>query len=422
MATFTYDALDGQGRAQRGSVVAQSRSAALESLAQRGLAPLALRDAVEAPHTVGAPHAGKASSTGASILARLGLGAAGGVPQAQVEAFTRELANLLAAGVPLARAMAILQREASHPAAKARWTAVHDDVVAGKPLAEALARAGDSFPPVYVAMVRAGELGGFLELVLNQIADFRAREGELKGRVKAALIYPIVLAGLSMAVLVFLMTFFIPRFSTIFQDFGSALPLLTRAIIAVSNTATAYAPIALPLLMAAPIMARRALATPAGRRFMEPLSLATPGLGIVLSRFALVRFARMLGTLLGAGVPMVSALKVSQEALGNQNLADALGRAIQDVRQGETLSRSLASCRQLFPPSVIEMIAVAEESGRLDKELLRLAQTYESELDRRLRMLVALAEPALLFVMAALIGTIVIGMLLPIFTLQELIK
>jgi type II secretory pathway component PulF len=339
-----------------------------------------------------------------------------------VEAFTRELANLLAAGVPLSRALSILRREASNPAARAQWIAIHDDVVGGKPLADALARWPDSFPPVYVAMIRAGEMGGFLDLVLNQIADFRSREGELKGKVKSALIYPAVLATLAVAVMIFLLTYFIPKMTPMFDSLGASLPLLTQAIIATSKVATRYCLVVLVLAITAFIVVRRALKTEGGRRFAERTYLNTPGLGVVLARFALVRFARMLGTLLGAGVSLVTALRVAQEAIGNQTLADAVGHAIEEVKRGSSLSRGLASCKQLFPPSVIEMVAVAEESGRLDKELVRLAQSYEGDLDRRLRMLVSLAEPALLFVMASIIGTIVVGMLLPILNLEDLIK
>jgi len=144
--------------------------------------------------------------------------------------------------------------------------------------------------------------------------------------------------------------------------------------------------------------------------------------GVGLARFALVRFCRMLGTLAGSGVPLITALHVAKEAIGNQTLAEAVSVSIEKVQQGTPLGRSLADCRQLFPASVIEMISVAEESGRLDKELVRLAGAYEEELDRHLRMMVALAEPALLFIMAAIVGTVVIGMLLPIFNLQELIR
>ena len=155
---------------------------------------------------------------------------------------------------------------------------------------------------------------------------------------------------------------------------------------------------------------------------MELLLLKTPILGRVISRFALVRFCRMLGTLLGAGVPLVASLRVAKEAIGNQTLADTVAHAIDEVQRGAPLSRSLAAGEKLFPPTVVEMVAVAEETGRLDKELVRLSAAYEADLDRQLRMLVALAEPALLFVMAAVIGTIVVGMLLPVFNLQDMIK
>jgi type II secretory pathway component PulF len=155
---------------------------------------------------------------------------------------------------------------------------------------------------------------------------------------------------------------------------------------------------------------------------LEIVILSTPLLGRVIAQFALVRFARMLGTLVSAGVPLIASLKVAREAIGNQTLADTVSRAIERVQRGEPLSKSLANSPKLFPPSVVEMIAVAEETARLDKELLRLASAYELDLDRQLRMLVAIAEPAMLFVMAGLIGTIVIAMLLPVFSLQDLVK
>lgn len=408
MQTFTYNALDAQGRSASGELIAENRSAALSQISELGLMPVSL----EARGDGESKPAAKATTPVKK----------GRVPAAQVESFTRELANLLAAGVPLGRALTVLAREASHPASRRQWQAVHDDVVGGMPLADALGRWPGSFPAVYVAMVRAGETGGFLDVVLNQIADLRAREGELLGKVKAAMVYPAVLATLAVGVLIFLMTFFIPRFTGIFEDFGASLPQLTRMIVATSKAIVSYGWIAAPVVVGAVLALRRALHTPSGKRWLERMLLKTPALGVVLARFALVRFCRMLGTLLGSGVSLVTALRVAKEAIGNQTLSDAVNRAIDEVKQGAALSRSLGMCPQLFPGSVIEMVAVAEESGRLDKELTRLAQSYELELDRRMRMLVALAEPLLLFVMAALIGTIVVGMLLPIFTLQELIK
>ena len=167
---------------------------------------------------------------------------------------------------------------------------------------------------------------------------------------------------------------------------------------------------------------RNSMSTVSGRRFWERTLLKTPLVGTVVARFALVRFCRMLGTLVSAGVPLVTSLRVAREALGNQTLQDAVTHAIEEVQRGQPLSKSLASNPLLFPPSVIEMIAVAEETSRVDKELVRLSLAYEGDLDRNLRMLVALAEPALLIIMASLIGTVVVGMLLPIFTLQDMIK
>jgi len=258
-------------------------------------------------------------------------------------------------------------------------------------------------------------------VVLEQIASFRSRERDLKGRVRSAMVYPVVLAVLAAGVLVFLLTYFIPRFSEIFADFGENLPALTRAVVAVSHAVTRYGLVIAGAAALAVILVRRVLDSASGRLATERALLRVPVIGRVLARFALVRFCRMLGTLLGAGVPLVSSLKVAREAIGNQVLAEAVGTSTEQVQQGKPLARSLAINARLFPASVVEMVAVAEESGRLDEELKRLAGVYEDELDRRLRMLVSLAEPALLFVMAAIVGTIVIGMLLPVFTLQEFI-
>jgi type II secretory pathway component PulF len=218
------------------------------------------------------------------------------------------------------------------------------------------------------------------------------------------MVYPCVLAVLAIAVLIFLLTFFIPRFSGIFAEFGAALPLLTRIILAVSNVVTHYGPFVAIAVILAVLIGRRAAATEGGRRNIERAILGTPALGTVVAYFAMVRFCRMLGTLLGAGVPLIASLRVAKEAIGNQTLADTVGRGIDEVQRGASLARSLGAAEKLFPASVVEMIAIAEETGRLDKELVRLSISYESELDRQLRMLVAL------------------GMLLPIFNLQDLIK
>jgi type II secretory pathway component PulF len=406
MPNYSYKAMDSTGQRVAGSLPAANRVAALDLLGQQGLLPVSvLEQASAAPAVVrsAAPKGGRVS-------------------QAMAESFVRELSSLLAAGVPLGRSLHILGREASNPHAKAQWMAIHEDVVGGMSLAEAMGRWPRTFSPVQVAMVRAGEMGGFLDVVLSQIAEFRARERDLKGRLKGAMIYPAVLTVLAVAVVIFLMTFFIPTFSGIFGDLGADLPALTQGIVAVSNAMTHHGLLVLAVLAAGGYVGYRWMGTDAGRRTFERWLLRIPALGTVLARFALVRFCRMLGTLLGAGVPLVGALKVARQAIGNQTLSDAVGQSVEEVQRGASLARSLGACPALFPSSVTEVIAVAEESGRLDQELNRLANTHEAELDRRLRMLVALAEPIMLFVMAAFVGTIVIGMLLPLFTLYEHVK
>lgn len=406
MAVFAYTALDRSGKRLTGSLPADSRAAALDQVLARGLSPVSLTE-----EKAGAP---AAADTPRTVSTR--------VPASAVESFTRELANLLAAGLSLSRALHLLRREATHAGAKNVWSRIHDDVVSGTALADALAKWPRAFSNVYVAMVRAGEAGGFLHVVLQQIADFRTRDQELKGKVKAAMVYPCVLATLACGVLTFLLMFFIPKFSTIFSDFGGKLPWLTQVIVGASYWIKKYGLFALLAVVGAIVGIRRAAAHENGQRVIEQTLLKIPLVGRVIARFALVRFCRMLGTLVGSGVPLVASLRVAREALGNRTLADAITHATEEVQRGAQLGRSLAENAILFPASVVEMITVAEETGRLDKELVRISTAYESELDRNLRMLVALAEPLLLFVMAGLIGTVVVGMLLPIFMLQDLIK
>lgn len=408
MPAFTYKALDDKsGRESTGVLTAEDRKSAVALVKEKGLRPVFVREQGENAGSL--PHERSISVQTAKIS------------KASVDSFTRELGNLLAAGVPLGRALHILTREASNPAAKKLWISIRDDVVNGSPLADAMARWPRSFSKIYVAMVRAGEMGGFLEVVLGQIADMRMREHDLKNRVKAALIYPSVLGALVVFVLIFMVTFFIPRFASLFAEHGEALPSITRAIVYLSNFVGKYGLLLLAALIAGLIVGKRALSTESGKRKFEMFLLRIPVVGVVIARFSLVRFCRMLGALLQAGVPLVNALRVSRAAIGNRILSDTLDRAIEEVRRGVSLARSLAGCPELLPPSVVEMVAVAEESGRMEKELLRLADNYEQDLDRRLRMAVALAEPILLFIMAAIVGTIVIAMMLPIFTFHEII-
>lgn len=430
MALFTYKALQTDGRAIEGEIEAGGRHEALKLVEGRGLRPIRLaeRGAVNgSAKPAKAPsrpkEAPKDSKSAAPKPAMsLSLGGSGKITPRILENFTRLLASLLAAGVPLSRALVIMTKEAATPLAGEKWRQVHDAVVDGLSLTDAMSRQPDTFPRVYVAMVEAGEAGGFLDVVLSQIADFQAREGEMKSKVINALLYPVIILVLAIAVLVFLLVFFIPRFQLIFSGFGGQLPLITRIIVGISDFMRSYGLLGALGIAIGLFMLRSWFASEAGKRSWEGGILRAPVVGSLVAQFAMSRFCRMLGTLLGAGVPLIAGLNVARRSIGNQILVDAVSNSIERVKEGKQLGPSLGDCRTLFSGATLEMIAVAEESGRLDQELVRIANVTEGDLDRQLKAAVSMAEPLMLFIVAGLVGIIVIGMVLPIFSLQDQIK
>jgi type II secretory pathway component PulF len=240
--------------------------------------------------------------------------------------------------------------------------------------------------------------------------------------VSAALMYPAVLLFLAVSVVIFLMVFFIPRFQTLFEGFDAALPLITQIIVGVSDTIRHYGLYAVAAIGVGIYFARDWLRHESGRRAWEMMVLRSPIIGPLAAQIAMARFCRMLGTLLGAGISLMNGLNVARRSLGYQTLIDLIADSTERVKKGESLASSLGNCRAIFTGSTLEMVAVAEESGRLDHELVRLAAATEITLDRQLKTAVSLAEPLMLFVIAAFIGLIFIGMVLPIFTIQDSIK
>jgi type II secretory pathway component PulF len=415
MPVFEYKALSATGAVAEGRVEAAGRQEAFRQIDILGLRPVSLSE-----KAVGG------ADNNSLVPAALGKVSfkfnSGKISARTLENFTRLLSSLLAAGVPLSRALVILYKEASTPAAAKKWKEIHDLVIDGMSLADAMAKSPETFPRVYTAMVQAGETGGFLDVVLAQIADFQAREKDLRSKVMTAMLYPTILLVLALGVVVFLLTFFIPKFQPIFSGFGAALPLLTQAIIGTSHAVRSYGLLVAAGLVVIGLLVRSWFASEKGKRTWEGMILRAPIVGPLVAQFAMARFCRMLGTLLGAGVPLVQGLNVARKSIGNQILVDAVTESIERVQQGGQLGASLANCRRLFTGSVLEMISVAEESGRLDVELVRIANVTESDLDRELKTAVAFAEPLMLFLIAGFIGTIFIGMVIPIFTMQENIK
>jgi type II secretory pathway component PulF len=415
MPQFAYKAMQHDGVLTEGFLDASNRQEAMRQVEGRGLKPIKLAESSEGTPAKKATAGGKPGTEVAAPIR-------GKITARMLENFTRLLSSLLAAGVPFSRALVILHRESAEPVAKAKWKEIHDLVIDGMSLSDAMARSPETFPRVYVAMVEAGETGGFLDLVLAQIADFQAREKELKSKVMTAMMYPIILLVLLSGVMVFLMVFFIPRFQLIFEGFNAELPMITQVIVKTSELARGYGLFLLAAAGVAFFMLRTWLNSPVGRRAWEGTLLKLTLVGPLVAQFAMARFCRMLGTLLSAGVPLINALNVARRSIGNQVLIDAVSGSIDRVKEGKPLGKSLAQNRSLFPGAVVEMISVAEESGKLDTELMRLAAVTENDLDRQLKSAVALAEPVMLFIVAGLIGTIFIGMVLPIFSMQDHIK
>src|SRR5271154_3672485 len=418
MPTFSYRALQADGKIAEGVVDAAGRPDALRQIETLGLRPMNVSEKNSAAAKNGSATAGSLGGLG-NVSFKF---ASKKVSAKELENFTRLLSSLLAAGVPLSRALVILQKEASSAASKAQWKEVHDLVVDGLSLADAMAKSPETFPRVYVAMVEAGEAGGFLDVVLAQIAEFQSREKELKSKVLTAMLYPCILLVLALAILTLLLTFFIPKFQTIFNNMHTSLPLITQVIIGASHLVRSYGLIVAAVLIGIGFLVRTWFVSEKGRRTWEGLILKTPLVGPLIAQFAMARFCRMLGTLIGAGVQLVQSLNVARRSIGNQILVDAVGQAIERVQQGGRLGQSLADCRILFSGSVLEMISVAEESGKLDAELVRIALVTEGDLDRNLKTAVAFAEPLLLFLIAGFIGTIFIGMLLPVLSMSQYIK
>jgi type II secretory pathway component PulF len=343
MPQFQYKAVQGNGTLAEGQLEAAGRPEAFRQMEGLGLRPISL---VEKLANSGSP--GSSPGIGALDPSALFKPSDKVSPKA-LENFTRLLSSLLAAGVPLSRALVILHKEASSPVAAVKWKEIHDYVIDGMSLADAMAKSPKVFPRVYVAMVQAGETGGFLDLVLAQIADFQAREKELRSKVVTAMLYPAILLVLALGVVVFLLTFFIPRFQSVFAGFGASLPLLTQIIIGTSEVVRSYGLFVVAGLAGLGFALRNWFDSEKGRRTWEGFVLRSPIVGGLVAQFAMARFCRMLGTLLGAGVPLVQALNVARKSIGNQILVDAVSKSIERVQEGGQLGASLADCKGLFP-------------------------------------------------------------------------
>ena len=407
MPQFTYKAKKDDGSIVEGTLQADNARSALDSLGRMGVFPIEIESRSE----------DKPGTVRRTAIRQT----PGQIKAGDIAIFTRQLADLMKAGVPLNRALNTLATQTTNLTLSETIREIEKQVSSGSTLHDALARFPKHFSGLYVSMVHAGETGGFLEDVLHRLAIFIEKDQELRSRISSAMAYPILLIVIGSFAITFLMVFFIPRFSEIFKRMGDSLPLPTQIVMAISYFLRDYWVFALAGAVALVFAWTRLVATTAGRRAIDRLKVQVPLFGEIIKKNAVSRFTRTLGTMLKSGVTILNALEISKAAMANVVLMEDIDEASAGVKQGKGLAEILRGSRY-FPVMVIDMIAVGEEGGNLDEVLVNVADSYDLQVERAVRVFNSLFEPALLLVMAALVGFIVISMLLPVFTLSSMVK
>jgi general secretion pathway protein F len=406
MAQFQYRAADGDGKILEGTIDAGEVAAAVARLRDRGLIPLRVAEA-------GPARTGLASISLPSVKPRRG------VRHRDLLIFTHELSTLLGAGLPLDRSLSILSELSERAELKRVVSEILQSVQRGKSLAEALAAHPKVFAPLYVNMVRAGEIGGVLDHVLLRLTDYLERADELRSEVRSALIYPAILTFVAMASVTILLTYVLPKFAAIFAQAGQALPLSTRFLLGLSDGLRSYWWAVVIVIGAAGVGMAHYTRTPAGRLQWDGLKLRIVLLGDLFRKLAVARFARTLGTLLRSGVPMLQALDIVREVTGNVVISRAIDEVKVGVRGGSGVATPL-SHTAAFPPLALQMISVGEETGKLDEMLVQVADYFDKDVRAQVKRLTSLLEPALLLVGGLVVGFVVLSMFSAIFSINNM--
>ncbi len=435
MPRFRYSARSRTGERVEGVLEVPDRAAALRRLQSGGLAPIDIRESSVGATTASAAPAGTPAALSAraaglpaaprTAAARPGDGAVvrGGrrLKPGELSMITREISDLLGAGMTLGRALHTLAQRREDRARSTLFEELRDEIVRGASLSESLERRPAIFPPLFASMVRAGEESGRLGETLSRLAEHYERVAAARERAVTALAYPLFVLLVGAATLVFTLIFVVPRFTAIFAELGSALPASTRALIAVSRALARHGWwMAIALAVAVPA-ARRMLRTPAGARWRDRALLRLPLFRPVVQAAAFGQFARTLGALLANGVPVLRALAIVESTLGNRIIADAVKDARERVTDGASISGPLTA-GGIFPPLLTDMLTVGEESGDVVGALERIARRYDAELERRVRVLTTLIEPVLILLVAVFVGFVAISMLTAVFDLTSGLK
>ncbi len=423
MPKFNYVAMDSRGKETKGSLEVASQNEAIGRLKEMGYFPTKVVEAEKGKDKAGkgkAPEkAGEKKKRGFNLNINIP-GLSGKVKPKVLTAFTRQLATLVDAGLPLLRGLRVLEKQEKNPALKRILSDLATAIEGGSTFSEGLAQHPKVFNRLFVNMVKAGELGGVLEVVLNRLSEFMEKAQKIKGKVVAAMFYPAAVMTVAVTILIILMVFVVPKFKQIFADMleGQALPAFTQFVLGISEIIAGHFLVALGTLAGFIIALKLFLRTKIGRRLFDKFKLNFPVLGPVISKVAISRFTRTLGTLVSSGVPILQALTIVKETSGNVVVGEAVAAVHESVKEGETITAPLEASN-VFPPMVISMVDVGEQTGALPEMLMKIADNYDDEVDNAVSAMTSLLEPIMIVFLAVVVGSIVIALFLPLITLID---
>ena len=412
MARFTFTALDSKGKQVQGEIEAENQSAAIARIREKSLFP----SKVEAVSGGGTSPAAKKPKSGAmNMEIKMPKFLQGRVKTKDLTVFTRQMSTLVNAGLPLMRAIRVLQRQEKNAALRDALAQMADSIESGSTFAEALAAHPKIFDRLFVNMVKAGEVGGVLDVVLSRLSEFQEKAEKIKGKVKSAMTYPLVVLVMAVGILMFLMTYIVPKFSEIFGDLmgGKGMPALTQFVMNVSEVLKTKAVFVIIGIVVFVIILKLIAKTQKGRYGLDYFKLHAPVFGNLVTKNSISRFTRTLGTLMGAGVPVLQALNIVKETVGNEVISTAVTTIHDAVKEGENLAPPIASSK-VFPPMVISMVEVGEETGALPDMLMKVADSYDEDVDNAVASMTSIIEPLLIIFLAVVVGSIVIALFMPL--------
>ncbi len=421
MATFQYEAVNTKsGKTEKGELPAASQAEALARLQEMGLTPLKLEQAKAASKKTKRAKGKKGAKKGIGQMQISIPGMGGRVKEKILTIFTRQLAQLTSAGLPLLTGLKVLEKQEKDATLRRILGELSEVIEGGGTFSEGLAQHPKVFNKLFVSMVKAGELGGVLEVVLDRLAMFMEKAMKIKGKVKAAMFYPIAVLVVAVVIMGILLVFVIPKFKDVFADMlgKDGLPAFTELVLSISDTVRLNATGTMCGVFACFFTFSMIGRTNFGRYILDKMSLFFPVIGPVVERVAIARFARTLGTLINSGVPILQALNIVKDTSGNVVVARAVQDVHDSVKEGETIVAPLDASR-VFPPMVISMVDVGEKTGDMPQMLEKIADTYDEEVDRAVESLTSLIEPIMIVFLAVIVGGIVIAMFLPLIVMIE---